>query len=106
MKATAGLQRGGPVQNCHQLRSLTTVSPTWMNDFNQHRSLLEGRWLSMLGSHHPTCPFPPGDKERTGRERDGGWTFFSIKEQRLDKSLVGIAIFSFGRWREQCLLGP
>lgn len=36
-------------------------------------------------------------------ERDGAWTFFSNKEQRLTEGLVGTAIFSSVKWSQQCL---
>lgn len=36
-------------------------------------------------------------------KRDGAWTFFSNKEQRLTEGLVGTAIFSSVKWSQQCL---
>lgn len=98
-------RREGP-SRAIQLQSLSTLPPTWMNGFISKEASWRGNGHPGEGATTPPIhspPPPPGDKEKRGRELEGGWTFFSIKEERLAKSLVGIAILSFGRQSQECL---
>ena len=51
-----------------------------------------------VGELPPTRAFSAREQKQTGRKTDGGWTFFSIKEQSQTEGLLGIATFFSVIW--------